>query len=324
MAATTMRNEHYMSVDDSATSTGQVPGEAQNVSEQAPAVQAPADQAADKDPGETVTIDPHVSARDIADNIRKSNLFSKLTANYCTMSIKMACLLGRDGSFECPRCQERCEFYKEGEEIPIFITDNTMAGVSRDYFETEGFCSHFEIFEYKNLSTLEIFEQVFPKLEVLGKHNKLKILASVGLNDLIRGTPIDNIKLDLKMFSDTVQNMGNASIKFVEVPFPPLISKFPKDKYDILRDLTKEIVSFNLYVVTINETFPPFYKDDIPSLSMEGISYHEFDEMPTENIHLSLEWVGTPLCNATLLTNEVRRLNYEGIINFYRVKGSAS
>ena len=137
---------------------------------------------------------------------------------------------------------------------------------------TKQICSDFEVLEYKNATINEIRENLIPITETLCRFNPVRFLFCVGQADFVsKNKDLDGIKNDVQRLKNDLTTMGTVSVHFIEIPFFPCVSKFPRDKYNIPLDKTASLFSNNLWIRDMN-TEHSYPYDNTPSLSSDGIS----------------------------------------------------
>ena len=88
---------------------------------------------------------------------------------------------------------------------------------------------------------------------------------------------LDGIKNDVQRLKNDLTTMGTVSVHFIEIPFFPCVSKFPRDKYNIPLDKTASLFSYNLWIRDMNteHSYPydntPFHLFSISIQKKEGI-----------------------------------------------------
>ena len=81
---------------------------------------------------------------------------------------------------------------------------------------------------------LDILEKFHPMVQQLAEKNHVRILFAIGNNDILDAdVGFDAIKRDFDSLCDTFHEIGNVSVKFIDLPFFPIISKFPKEDYEV-------------------------------------------------------------------------------------------
>ena len=159
-------------------------------------------------------------------------------------------------------------------------------------------------------------------LSALSTYNPLQILFCIGVNNLLDiDHKIEDIKRDFTALTEEVSKGEKICVSFMELPFIPKVSKFPKDRHmiPIKMNRTADIADLNRFLKSFRGKIShshTFY----PSLVREGITSESFETIPVSNRHDPDGWVEKPLEKSIHLTNHIKAIIWGTVLTFFQDK----